>query len=202
MTILFVCTGNTCRSPLALAAWRALQSRGEAPAAWSAFAAGLAPSRGEAASQYTVEIARGWGIDLSGHRARAVDEGALRQADACVGLTASHARALRQMLRFSSGPAPRVLCLSDFLPRRNEDGSLLRLLDPAGPEHSLSSTEAPEIADPYGGSREAYQECAALVEAAVAGLARALREENPGSSTWPACAPPQAALEGEPPEPS
>ncbi len=191
MTILFVCTGNTCRSPLALAAWRALQNRGEVPADWSAFAAGLAPDAGETAAGHAVEIAGGWGVDLSEHRARAVDEGALRQVDVCVGLTASHARSLSRMLRGASGPMPRVLCLSDFLPRSSQEESVARLL---GVEGSLSSTE---IEDPYGGSREAYEECGALIATAVARLARQLREESGGARTSSL---PHAAPEGEAPE--
>lgn len=173
MTILFVCTGNTCRSPLAVAAWRALQSRGEVPADWSAFSAGLAPSSGEAASRHAVEIARGWGVDLSQHRARSVDAGALRQVDVCVAVSPSHARALREMLR-SLGGAPRVLCLSDFLRRSPEEESVARLL---GAARAVSL----EIDDPYGGSREAYESCAGLISESVSRLARHLREASGGS---------------------
>lgn len=178
MTILFVCTGNTCRSPLALAAWRALQERGEVPADWSAFSSGLAPVAGEKASRHAVDIARGWGVDLSGHRARAVDAGALRHIDVCVAISPSHARALREMLGAlgqGSGrnKAPRVLCLSDFLARSPEQESVARL---------LGDVEAPasevEIADPYGGSREAYESCAEIIRESVSKLARQLREED------------------------
>ncbi len=156
MTILFVCTGNTCRSPLAVAAWRALQNRGEIPNAWVASSAGIAPHLGAAASRHSAHIARDWGSDLSGHKARAADAESLRQADFCVGITEDHARILRQISR-SMQPAPRVLCLEDFLPK---------------------SRGATQIADPFGGSREAYETCAALISGAVENLARHLCESN------------------------
>ena len=171
MTILFVCTGNTCRSPLALAAWRALQARGEMPGDWAAFSSGLAPDSGEAAARHAVEIARSWGIDLSGHRARSVDAGALRQVDVCVGLTLSHTRLLQRMLRSQPG-APQVLCLSDFLPSSPQGEAVDRLL--AGAPTSSSA----EIDDPYGGSREAYESCAALIRHAIENLARHLSTDG------------------------
>ena len=174
MTILFVCTGNTCRSPLALAAWRALQEHGEVPSDWSAFSSGLAPVASQKASRHAVDIARGWGVDLSGHRARAVDAGALRHIDVCVAISPSHARALREMLGVL-GPhkAPRVLCLSDFLARSPEQESVARLLA----DVASRALEA-EIADPYGGSREAYESCAEIIRESVSKLARQLREED------------------------
>jgi protein-tyrosine-phosphatase len=173
MTILFVCTGNTCRSPLAVAAWRALQSRGQVPRDWSAFSAGLAPNTGEAASQHVLDIAQNWGVDLSGHHSRGIDEGALRQVDVCMALTSAHAKTLGKMLRALDN-APRVLCLSDFVPRSPEADSIDKL---------LGGSAKAEITDPYGGSREAYESCASLIEAAVAQLARALQEENGGAQS-------------------
>lgn len=188
MMILFVCTGNTCRSPLAVAAWRALQLRGEVPADWSALSSGLAPSSGEVASRHVIEIAHGWGIDLSQHRARAVEVGAVREVDVCVAVSPSHARALREMLR-APGRAPRVLCLSDFLRRSPEEEAVAKL---------LGSTQAAsfEIDDPYGGSREAYESCAGLISASVSRLARHLREASAGTGISPASAAPR----DEPPE--
>ena len=175
MTILFVCTGNTCRSPLAWTCWRALQESGAVPSDWSAFSSGLAPNVGQKASRHAIDIARGWGVDLSGHRARAVDAGALRQIDVCVAVSPSHAQALRGRLQLF-GVAPRVLCLSDFAARSEGEDSVVRLL---GAEAGGSV----EIADPYGGSREAYESCAELIRESVSRLARQLRAEDSGASS-------------------
>jgi ribose 5-phosphate isomerase B len=66
--ILFVCTGNTCRSPLAAALWSLVMP--EMPAA----SAGVAAWPGSRASEPARDVAREYGVDLDGHRARTVDE--------------------------------------------------------------------------------------------------------------------------------
>lgn len=180
MTLLFVCTGNTCRSPLAWAWWRALQDRGEAPADWSAFSAGLAAHGGNAASAHAVEIARGWGVDLSPHRARALDAGALHHVDVVVAVSRSHAEALQEHLaREPSTKKPRVLCLADFLERAVAPEPLSKLLAGVG-----VPIGADDIADPFGGSRESYESCAALIAPAVSRLAQQLQSE-PGETDFP-----------------
>jgi protein-tyrosine-phosphatase len=65
--ILFVCTGNTCRSPLAAALWAAL-----APDAPPAASAGVGAWTGAPAADPAQQVAREYGVDLSAHRARHV----------------------------------------------------------------------------------------------------------------------------------
>lgn len=87
MNILFVCTGNTCRSPLAevLAASpdREVRSRG------------LAAYEGDGASLYAIDAAAELGFDLSGHKARLVSEEDMLWADAVYGMTGGHAVLLK-----------------------------------------------------------------------------------------------------------
>jgi protein-tyrosine-phosphatase len=67
-TILFVCTGNTCRSPLAeVLARQALHARGAHAVAASA---GVAAVDDAPASPEAREVAREIGLDLDAHRAR------------------------------------------------------------------------------------------------------------------------------------
>ena len=87
--ILFVCTGNTCRSPLACALARA--------AGVDAQSAGLAAAPGSPASPRAVRAARRYGADLSGHRARQVDEDMVNRADAIWVMTENHRLALCAM---------------------------------------------------------------------------------------------------------
>lgn len=68
MNILFVCTGNTCRSPMAAAL---MKRRMERRAPGKAESAGLAASC-EPASQLAVTVMREWDIDLRGHHSRPV----------------------------------------------------------------------------------------------------------------------------------
>ncbi len=87
--ILFVCTGNTCRSPLACALARS--------AGVDAQSAGISPLPGAPASAHTQTIARRYGVDLSGHRARQVDEALLREAEAVWVMTEDHQALLDMM---------------------------------------------------------------------------------------------------------
>ena len=70
--ILFVCTGNTCRSPMAEALARVHGVEAQS--------AGISANPGEPASPQARRIAKLYGADLSQHRARRVNEAMLRQA--------------------------------------------------------------------------------------------------------------------------
>ena len=89
MTILFVCTGNTCRSPMAAALMRrALDKRGRADIIVES--AGFAACS-EPASPHAVEAMAEYGIDLSAHRSRRATEEMLRGAELVAVMSPSHA---------------------------------------------------------------------------------------------------------------
>jgi protein-tyrosine-phosphatase len=92
MRVLFVCTGNTCRSPFAAAVARR--------EGLDASSAGL-DVRQLRASDDAVAAARAFGIDLGSHATRRVTDDVLAGADIVVGMTDRHASAL--------GPGARVL---------------------------------------------------------------------------------------------
>lgn len=147
--LIFICSGNTCRSPLALAAWRALQKDGKAPADIVADSAGLLAETGAGAAPHAAQIARSWQQDLSDHAAKHLSASDAHAAHWLVVMNASHAFALRECFAVEDD---KVLRLGNFEPQ----------------------TENPEILDPFGGSREAYETCAARIQRAVAGLAKAI----------------------------
>ena len=92
-TILFVCTGNTCRSPMAAALMRRLlEEKGVADVRCES--AGLAAAPGEPASRNAVEAMREAGIDLGSHRARGVTPALLGSADIIYTMSPSHAAML------------------------------------------------------------------------------------------------------------
>lgn len=93
--ILFVCTGNTCRSPMAAALAR--------KAGIDAQSAGLYALPGAPATSAAIRAAAACGADLSAHRAQAVNAELLSQAQAVYVMTAAHAQALCAAFPFVSG---------------------------------------------------------------------------------------------------
>lgn len=149
--IVFVCTGNTCRSPLAeglckkLLADRLVCSPEELPArGFLVLSAGLSAMMGGTAAVESVEAAREFGVDLTSHRSRPLTAELVAQADHLVVMTQGHALALTAQHR-RLRPRPRLLC-------------------PGGGD----------IADPIGCDQQVYHECAQQIrrhlEEFVAGL--------------------------------
>jgi protein-tyrosine phosphatase len=111
-TILFVCTGNTCRSPMAEAMFRKmlaqhLQCRESdlADRGFAAASAGLSATPGAPASAEAVRLLRRDGIDLTGHVSRTVTEELLARADHIVTMTNSHLQWIREEFPQAAGRA-------------------------------------------------------------------------------------------------
>ncbi|MCB0010308.1 MAG: hypothetical protein KDE09_05680 [Anaerolineales bacterium] len=127
--LLFVCTANICRSPLAEGYFRQrLQEQGLDD--WIVSSAGTWAEQVRGASRYSVEVMSDMGVDIGSHRARMIDETILAGVDLILTMESGHAEALR----------------AEF-PRHAHKVYLLSAM--AGPEYN--------IADPYGGPRTDYE---------------------------------------------
>lgn len=168
-TLLFVCSGNTCRSPLALAAWQALTPRRQVQAR----SAGLWARDGARAATHTLSIAQQWGVDLRCHRARTLTPQMVARADWVCVMTGEQADALRQ--RFT--PAGTVVLLGSFAPSSQQSGAdsieeIIAFQKLLG--ETNRSIDSNNIIDPFGGSREAYLRCAMQIRGCVENMARIL----------------------------
>jgi protein-tyrosine phosphatase len=104
-TILFVCSGNTCRSPMAEAiARRYLAERLHVSASelenkgMSVMSAGSYAMPGAAATPQAVEALKGMGLDISRHRSRALTVELIHQADVIYAMSRGHARAVSTLV--------------------------------------------------------------------------------------------------------
>jgi protein-tyrosine phosphatase len=143
----FVCTGNTCRSPMAEALFKKRMAERlgcpveELPRrGFIVLSAGLAAMMGGGAAPEAIETVRELGADLSQHVSRPLSAKLAAQADYLVGMTRGHLLALAE-----AGAAP---------------GACLRLLSAAGED----------IADPVGADLPVYRECAQQIVRHLEGL--------------------------------
>ncbi|MBK8165919.1 MAG: low molecular weight protein arginine phosphatase [bacterium] len=92
--IVFVCTGNSCRSPLAEVLARARYA--DLPLIFAS--AGTDAVAGQPASPEACAVATGRGLDLGGHRATPLDAASLAGAVWVIGMTRAHVALLRARL--------------------------------------------------------------------------------------------------------
>jgi RpiB/LacA/LacB family sugar-phosphate isomerase len=151
-TILFVCTGNVCRSPMAEGLFRhATKGRGD----YEVFSAGVGAIDGLPPSENAVRALRELGIDISQQRSRMLTADLVRRADYIFGMTHSHVDAI--MLLY---------------PQAAEKTFLLREFD-----ETLDSFEN-DISDPIGGSYEVYQNCRDQIEQGIASMLRFIEQTS------------------------
>ncbi len=143
-TVLFVCTGNICRSPMAEGLFRhATKGRND----FRVLSAGVGAVDGLPPSEYAVRALRELGIDISKQRSRMLTAELVNQADYIFGMTHSHVDAITLLY-----------------PQAAEKTFLLREFD-----ETLDSYEN-DISDPIGGSYEIYLNCRDQIEQGIASM--------------------------------
>lgn len=95
MNILFVCTGNTCRSPMAAALMNKIAAECEIDV--RADSAGIFASDGDMASDNAIKAMIPYGIDLTEHRSKPVTEDLITESDLILAMTAGHKMVLEPM---------------------------------------------------------------------------------------------------------
>lgn len=93
MNILFVCTGNTCRSPMAEGLFKKLLAEKNISNV-SCSSAGIFAMTGDDATPESIRACECFGVDISAHRARRVTAYILDETDRFVCMTNEHAASL------------------------------------------------------------------------------------------------------------
>lgn len=130
--VLFVCTGNTCRSPLAEVLFRDLV---KAASDYSVGSAGVGAFSGQAASRHSIKLAQERDLDLSKHQSRAVTIDLIDRATHVFALSRNH---LASLLVDYPESEDKIYLLSEF----------------AADDHLRGK----DVSDPFGGNYEEYRE--------------------------------------------
>ncbi len=136
--VLFVCTGNTCRSPLAEVLFRDLTRERDD---YEVLSAGVGAFSGQPASRHSQELARERGLDLSGHRSRAVTVDLVDDATHIFAMSRGH--------------------LADLLDDYPDAEDKMYLVSEFAAEDELRGRD---LTDPFGGGLEDYRETLARLE--------------------------------------
>jgi glycine hydroxymethyltransferase len=149
-TILFICTGNVCRSPMAEGLFR--QAAG-ATGQFRVLSAGLGAVDGQPPTPHSVNAMKEIGIDISSQRSHALTADLVRQADYIFGMTHAH-----------------VDTIGLLYPAAAEKTFLLREFD-----DSLELFEK-DIPDPIGSPYPVYVHCRQQIQRGIASLLKFMEQ--------------------------
>ena len=108
--ILFVCTGNTCRSSMAEGALRSLLET-ERPGEFEVVSAGTMGASGYPATMYAVEAAKIRGADISNHQSQPLTSQLIESVDLIIGMTTGH---VAEVLRLVDSARDKTYLFKNF----------------------------------------------------------------------------------------
>ena len=131
MKILFVCTGNICRSPMAEAYFKYLCEKNKKNKI-DVVSAGIFAENNLPASSEAIKTMSSYGIDISKHKSRQITKELVKSSDVLVVMTKSHKSAILSSFGVVSGKT--------FL------------------LHKFDNSKK-DVFDPFGGSFDTYNKC-------------------------------------------
>ena len=153
--IVFICTGNTCRSPMAAALGASIF--GGAGLDIEVFSAGVSAWDGQPASQNAILAIAGMeypGISLNSHKSQIISRELLKNASLVLTMTGRHLDVVK-----SACPSARAFTLYEYASGVKESG---------------------DISDPFGGDLEIYRACAEEIKQLLLSCVAKLKDDLHG----------------------
>ncbi|HEY8422328.1 MAG TPA: low molecular weight protein arginine phosphatase [Thermoclostridium sp.] len=138
--ILFVCTGNTCRSPMAEAIFRSILEAEGYDNEYTCSSAGVYAFEGDNSTCEAIEAMKKYGLDISNHYARVLDFEMVQNAYVILTMTRDHKR---MILDVYPEAADKVFTLKEYAGYTEDDW---------------------DISDPFGFDIDVYEACAEEIE--------------------------------------
>lgn len=136
--VLFVCSGNTCRSPMAAALFKALLAHhGQDLSRWMVASAGTSATENQPAAPQAVQVVANRGLELNAHRSQRVTARLLSHYNLILCMEKAHQKAV---ISLAPALANRVYLLSSM------------------------ANQTATIEDPFGGSLEDYERTAQAID--------------------------------------
>lgn len=150
VTLLIVCTGNTCRSPIAEILLRKALESDDQMCDYEVCSAGTFAGSNHPASKHAQKVIKEKQLDLSNHRSKLITEEMIDRAKLILTMTQSH---LDQLVEIYPKSKHKVYPFRHFM------------------DESITN-----VSDPFGGNYSDYERCAQSIEEAIPSIIKYLKQ--------------------------